>query len=124
MRGDEVFRVTSRKDQWGEVQSLDSGEPAWICNTCRFERKKAGDWIVEGPTKINRHSVISQGHYLGLKKPMETFSAVHGGRQPKLLMDIHTVSEVNDPDIELSSVKGPATSKVFDKENGEESGKS
>ncbi len=119
LRGDEVLRVTARKDQWGEVQDLPSGKPGWICNTCRFDKKKASDWVIEGPTKISRHSVISQGHYLGLKKPMETFSAVHGGRKPKLLMDIHNVSEVNDPDIDLSAIKGPATSDVFDK-NGQE----
>jgi NADH-quinone oxidoreductase subunit G len=47
---------------------------------------------------IDRHSVISQGHYagkIGTTKPTETFEAVNDGRQPKLLMDIHTVSEVN-----------------------------
>src|SRR3954463_7791451 len=51
-RGDEVFRVTARKDQWGEVEE-------WICNTCRFDKKKTSDWIIEGPTKVSRHSVIS-----------------------------------------------------------------
>ena len=106
-RGDEVLRVTARKDQWGEVND-------WICNTCRFETKKTGDWVVEGPTRISRHSVISQGHYLGLEMPKETFSAVHGGRQPKLLMDIHSVSEVNEPGIDLSEIKGPAHSDDFE----------
>src|SRR6186997_3093386 len=34
-RGDEVLRVTARKDQWAEVQSYE-GKPGWICNDCRF----------------------------------------------------------------------------------------
>src|SRR5574339_854224 len=58
-RGDEVLRVTARKDEWGEVQSYD-GKPGWICNTCRFEKKHINDWQIEGPTKVNRHSVIAQ----------------------------------------------------------------
>ncbi|NBO59099.1 MAG: Fe-S-binding domain-containing protein, partial [Chitinophagia bacterium] len=105
-RGEEVLRVTARKDQWGEVEE-------WICNECRFEKKKVTDWVIEGPTHVNRHSVISQGHYEKMKKPTETFSKVHDGRKPKLLMDIHSVSEVNDPSIDLSAINGPATSKVF-----------
>jgi NADH-quinone oxidoreductase subunit G len=105
-RGDDVLRVTARKDEWGEVKD-------WICNTCRFDKKHSSDWVIEGPTKISRHSVISQGHYLGLKKPKETVAAVMGGRQPKLLMDIHSVSEVNKPEIDLSAIPGPATSDTF-----------
>jgi NADH-quinone oxidoreductase subunit G len=105
-RGEEVLRVTARKDQWGEVEE-------WICNECRFEKKKTTDWIIEGPTHVSRHSVISQGHYEKMVKPKETFSAVHDGRKPQLLMDIHSVSEVNDPSIDLSAINGPATSEVF-----------
>ena len=56
MKGEEVLRVTGRKDQWGEVEEL-------ICNTCRFETKDKAAWTIEGPRKIDRHSVISQGHY-------------------------------------------------------------
>ncbi len=62
-RGDEVFRVTARKDQWGEVQSDENGKPMWICNTCRFDKKKTSDWVIEKPTSISRHSVISGNHY-------------------------------------------------------------
>ena len=105
-RGEEVLRVTARKDQWGEVEE-------WICNECRFEKKKSSDWVIEGPTHVNRHSVISQGHYEKLKMPTETFKAVHDGRDPQLLMDIHSVSEVNDPRVDLSEIKGPATGEVF-----------
>lgn len=115
MRGDEVFRVTARKDEWGEVKNTEEGNPGWICNVCRFEKKKVSDWTIEGPTKINRHSVISQGHYEHLEKPKETLSDVLDGRNPKLLMDIHGVSEVNKPNIELSKIEGPAHSTDFEK---------
>lgn len=113
MRGDEVFRVTARKDEWGEVQSLTNGKTAWICNSCRFEKKHASDWTIEGLADISRHSVIGQGKYKGLQKPEETVQKVMGGRAPKLLMDIHSISEVNKADIALSEIQGPATSKVF-----------
>jgi NADH-quinone oxidoreductase subunit G len=106
-RGDDVLRVTARKDEWGEVND-------WICNTCRFEKKKTTDWVVEGPTMVNRHSVISQGHYIGVHQPKETIREVMGGRDPKLLFDIHTLSEVNKPGTNLSLIQGPATSDVFD----------
>jgi len=55
-RGEEVLRVTSRMDQWGEAEEF-------ICNTCRFEKKKKSDWVIEGPAHVDRHSVISQNHY-------------------------------------------------------------
>lgn len=64
-KGSEVLRVTARKDQWGEVES-------WICNTCRFDKKQLSDWTIEGPSHINRHSVISQGHYELAKLKLET----------------------------------------------------
>ena len=113
LRGDEVFRVTARKDEWGEVKDTTEGKPGWICNTCRFEKKNIKDWTIEGPSHINRHSVIAQGHYEGLVKPEETISKVLHGRHPKLLMNIHSVSEVNKPEIELSLLEGPATSETF-----------
>jgi NADH-quinone oxidoreductase subunit G len=56
MKGDDVLRVTGRKDMWGEVEEF-------ICNTCRFERKNVSDWKVEGPSPIHQSSVISQNHY-------------------------------------------------------------
>ncbi len=111
-RGDEVFRVTARKDEWGEVENTEDGKPGWICNTCRFEKKKTSDWVIEGPRMINRHSVISQGHYagnIGTHKPTETFEAVNDGRKPQLLMDIHSVSEVNKPEVQLSLIDGLLT---------------
>ncbi|MBD0377382.1 MAG: Fe-S-binding domain-containing protein, partial [Flavisolibacter sp.] len=104
LRGDDVLRVTARKDQWGEVED-------WICNECRFEKKKVSDWVIEGPTMVDRHSVISAGHYTNAKKPKEFFSAIMDGRKPKLLLDIHTISDVNT--VDLNEIPGPATSKTF-----------
>ncbi|MFM7710340.1 MAG: 2Fe-2S iron-sulfur cluster-binding protein, partial [Ferruginibacter sp.] len=91
LRGDEVYRVTARKDQWGEVQSVD-GKPGWICNTCRFHTKRTSDWTVEGVTDIARHSVISLNKYKTLTMPKETVEEVMNGSKPRLLMDIHSVS--------------------------------
>jgi NADH-quinone oxidoreductase subunit G len=111
-RGNEVFRVTARKDEWGEVKD-------WICNECRFEKKQTSDWEIEGPTKINRHSVISQGHYIGVQTPQEVLYDVLDGRKPQLLMDIHSVSEVNRPGIDLSKIEGPSHSTDFEAPNAE-----
>ena len=110
-RGEEVFRVTARTDQWGEVEE-------WICNECRFEKKDASDWIVEGLAHVARNSVISANKYPVLEMPKETLPEVMG-RQPRLLMDIHSVSEVNSPDIDLSEINRPAHSTDF---NGKPSG--
>jgi NADH-quinone oxidoreductase subunit G len=115
MRGDEVFRVTARKDEWGEVKDSSKGEPGWICNECRFDKKDVKDWVIEGVSNINRHSVIAQGHYEGLEMPQETITKVMGGRDPKLIMDIHDVSEVNKEDIDLSLLNRPAHSTDFNK---------
>jgi NADH-quinone oxidoreductase subunit G len=56
MYNDEVFRITGRKDQWGEVEEF-------ICNTCRYDKKQPGDWIIEGPRQIKNSSVISANKY-------------------------------------------------------------
>lgn len=55
-KGDEVLRVSARKDQYGEVREF-------ICNECRYDHKHMGDWQIEGPRHIDRNSVISQNHY-------------------------------------------------------------
>lgn len=55
-KGDEVLRVTGRKDQFGEVEDF-------ICNICRFDTKNTSDWVIEGPRHISRTSVISSNHY-------------------------------------------------------------
>jgi NADH-quinone oxidoreductase subunit G len=117
-RGDEVFRVTARKDEWGEVENTPDGKTGWICNTCRFDKKKTSDWVIEGVRNISRHSVISTGNYKKLKKPGEVFEKLMD-RTPKLLMDIHEVSEVNKPEVDLSKINGPATGDVFNEETHE-----
>jgi NADH-quinone oxidoreductase subunit G len=104
MRGDDVLRVTARKDQFGEVED-------WICNECRFEKKKVSDWEIEGVTQLNRHSVINAGHYNHVVKPKETIASVMDGRDPKLLMDIRKVTDVNQ--VDLNELAGPATSATF-----------
>ena len=55
-KGDDVLRVTARKDQYGEVKE-------YICNECRYDHKNMKDWVVDGPRHIDRSSVISQNHY-------------------------------------------------------------
>jgi NADH-quinone oxidoreductase subunit G len=61
MHGNEIYRVTGRKDQYGEVKEF-------ICNDCRFHKKDAHSWNIEGPRHIERSSVISQNHYELLNK--------------------------------------------------------
>jgi NADH-quinone oxidoreductase subunit G len=55
-KGDDVLRVSARKDHYGEVKEF-------ICNECRYDHKNMADWQVEGPRHIERNSVISQNHY-------------------------------------------------------------
>jgi NADH-quinone oxidoreductase subunit G len=55
-RGDQVLRVTARKNEYAEVEEF-------ICNTCRFDKKEMSDWTIEGPRHIDRGSVISANHY-------------------------------------------------------------
>jgi NADH-quinone oxidoreductase subunit G len=61
MHGNDVYRVTGRKDQYAEVKDF-------ICNECRFDKKDVKDWNVQGPRHIERSSVISQNHYELLNK--------------------------------------------------------
>jgi NADH-quinone oxidoreductase subunit G len=62
MRGEEIYRVTGRKDQFGELEEF-------ICNECRFEKKEKADWNIESPRRVKRASVISQNHYERFKRP-------------------------------------------------------
>ena len=61
-KGEDVLRVTARKDEYGEVEEF-------ICNTCRFDKKSTNDWVIEGPRKISHKSVISANHY-GTLRPL------------------------------------------------------
>ena len=62
MYGIEIYRITGRKDRFGELEEF-------ICNECRFEKKEPGDWVIEGARKIKRQSVISANHYEGVERP-------------------------------------------------------
>jgi NADH-quinone oxidoreductase subunit G len=74
--GKDVYRVTARKDKYGEVEEF-------ICNTCRFDKKHINDWTVEGPAPIERHSVISANKYKqGLK--VTAPSKIEYGNRPLL----------------------------------------
>lgn len=61
-KGEEVLRVTGRKDEFGEVEEF-------ICNTCRFDTKKTSDWTIEEPTKMDNDSVITLNKYEVLNPP-------------------------------------------------------
>lgn len=56
MFGDEIQRVTARKDIYHEVEEF-------ICNECRFDHKDTKDWVIEGPRKFEKFSVINQNNY-------------------------------------------------------------
>ncbi|MCW3127882.1 MAG: Fe-S-binding protein, partial [Bacteroidetes bacterium] len=57
MFGNEVYRVTARKDDYHEVDEF-------ICNECRFDHKQKTDWTIEGVRKMEKWSVINQGKYM------------------------------------------------------------
>ncbi len=78
-RGDEVIRVTARKNQWGEVLEF-------ICNDCRFERKKTNDWTIEGPSKIYKNSVMSANKY-AKTMIMPSFPLKQAAEEYKLIDD-------------------------------------
>tara|TARA_Y100000813_G_C23912438_1_gene234972 strand:+ start:112 stop:420 length:309 start_codon:yes stop_codon:yes gene_type:complete len=64
MFGDEIQRVTARKDVYHEVEEF-------ICNECRFEHKDPADWVIEGPRKFEKDSVINQNNYTRELKPVK-----------------------------------------------------
>lgn len=109
-KGEEVIRVTARKDKNGEVEE-------WICNTCRFEKKKTSDWIIEKPTHIERNSVIAQNHYEAidlqkLKLEVQRQQRVQGGRLEigekfsQTQMDENKTKELFDKHKELGAYRG------------------
>lgn len=85
-RGEDVIRVTGRKNEWGEVQDF-------ICNACRFDRKKTSEWTIEGPTKIARNSVISANKYganlirpaFPIKQAAESYKQIDDNRDRSFL---------------------------------------
>ncbi|MES2799881.1 MAG: 2Fe-2S iron-sulfur cluster-binding protein [Bacteroidota bacterium] len=54
--GNDIQRVTGRKDEYQEVDEF-------ICNSCRFDHKENSDWVIEGPRKFAKDSVINQNNY-------------------------------------------------------------
>lgn len=56
MFGNEIYRVTARKDIHGEVEEF-------ICNTCRFDKKQASEWKIGAPRHFDKNSVINQNNY-------------------------------------------------------------
>lgn len=76
MFGNEIQRVTGRKDEYHEVEEF-------ICNTCRFDHKNVSDWVIEGPRKFEKDSVINANNYtrkLG-KVTLETEDHILLGRE-------------------------------------------
>lgn len=61
-KGEDVLRVTGRKDEFGEVEEF-------ICDTCRFEKKQTADWVLEEPTEVSHDSVIGANHYTMFNPP-------------------------------------------------------
>lgn len=95
-KGDEVIRVTARKNQWGEVTEF-------ICNTCRFERKNTADWTIEGPSAVKRASVISANKYSSkfitpsypLKQAAEQYKQIDDSRDRSFLEPLKELAEAN-----------------------------
>ena len=56
LKGDEIVRVTARKNNFSEVEE-------YICNECRFEHKSTADWTIEGTRDMGDDSVISTNKY-------------------------------------------------------------
>jgi NADH-quinone oxidoreductase subunit G len=75
MFGNEIQRITARKDEYHEVEDF-------ICNTCRFDKKEVANWIIEGPRKFEKDSVINQNKHYGKldKVVIETEKGILQGR--------------------------------------------
>ena len=56
LKGDQLIRVTARKNKFGEVEEF-------ICNECRFDHKEKSQWTIEGPRKMDVDSVITANKY-------------------------------------------------------------
>lgn len=73
--GEEVLRVTARKDEYNEVESF-------ICNECRFDHKNMEDWTIEGPRKIAKWSVMYRNNAkLGVEVEIDTDVRLLKGRE-------------------------------------------
>ena len=107
-RGDEVLRVTARKNEWNEVED-------WICNSCRFETKKTSDWVIEGPTRVDKGSVIGANHYLS-NTVLPDFQKRIDAEWNKQINDLprhgltHELSPTEHPELVQKQIGSPATS--------------
>jgi len=63
--------------------------------------------------KYDRHSGISQNHYRGAIEAQPELINEIIGKKPKLLFNIHELSDVNRPEIDLSKIEGPSHSDDF-----------
>ncbi|HUH51591.1 MAG TPA: 2Fe-2S iron-sulfur cluster-binding protein [Flavobacterium sp.] len=63
MFGNEIQRVTGQKDEFHEVADF-------ICNECRYDHKDVKDWVIDGPRKFEKWSVINQNNYTRNMKPV------------------------------------------------------
>jgi NADH-quinone oxidoreductase subunit G len=70
MFGDEIQRVTARKDEYHEVEEF-------ICNECRFDHKDPADWVIEGPRKFEKDSVINSNNYTRKIEPVKIETEKH-----------------------------------------------
>lgn len=57
MFGDTIYRVSAPKDKYDEVEHF-------ICNDCRFEHKNVEDWVIDGPRKFEKFSVLNVNNYV------------------------------------------------------------
>lgn len=98
MFGDEIQRITARKDQYSEVEDF-------ICNECRFDHKNVADWVIEGPRKFEKPSVLNVNNYTTpLKKVIiETDDLVLEGR--KTDQDKISMPAVPYDEVELEAIK-------------------
>jgi NADH-quinone oxidoreductase subunit G len=107
-RGDEVLRVTARKNEWNEVED-------WICNSCRFETKKTSDWVIEGPTRVDKGSVIGANHYLS-NTVLPDFQKRIDAEWNKQINDLprhgltYELSPTEHPELVQKQIGSPATS--------------
>lgn len=100
-QGNEVLRVTGRKDKYGEVEEF-------ICNTCRFEKKQTSDWTIEGVADQGRHSVMMQNKRI--KTVIPDFGFKQAAKEYKQIQDKREKSELS---YEESRLKNNLTTSKF-----------
>ena len=107
MYGNEIYRVTARKDEYREVETGPDGKPEYICNECRFEKKSLNDWKIDGPRKFEKFSVINQNNYTRKLQEVEidTDPRLLYGRQEDRKAISMNGTNFNKPEKKLSDGK-------------------